>query len=545
VMVTLTATDPGSGSTGSGVYYTAYEVDSGGYYLYTGTFTVSAIGSHTVYFYSVDNAGNVESTVSTSFTVLNATSATLTSSANPSTGGETVTFTATVKPAAGGTPTGYITFYNGSTSIGILALSGGVAKLNYSALTAGTHSMTAVYAGSSTDATSTSAALSQVVNYDTTTTVLTASPNPSTSGQTVALTATVTPHNVVAATGEVSFYSGTTLLGNVALSGGVATLNHAFTGGSYSLSAKYDGSNYKSASTSPAVTQTVSKLMSGTALASSLNPSVYGQSVTFTATVTPSGPPAPTGTVAFSSNGTAMTGCSAVTVSATTHTAACTTTALAVGTDSIEAVYAGDANYLTSVSQATSTTAVTASPASPSTGGETVTFTATVTPQFGGTISGDVTFLNGSTSIGIVAVNTAGVAKLNYATLTAGSTHSITAVYAGSTNIATSTSPVLSYTVNYDTTTTVLTSSPNPSTTVQSVTLTATVTPGNGVAATGEVSFYSGTTLLGNAALSGGVATLAHTFTTTGTYSLTAKYDGSYFKSASTSTAITQTVNAD
>jgi hypothetical protein len=462
-------------------------------------------------------------------------------------------FTATVTASSGPTPTGYVTFYNGSTSIGILALSGGVAKLNYSTLTAGTHSMTAVYAGSSTDATSTSPALSQVVNYDTTTTALTTSPNPSTSGQTVTLTATVTPGNGVAATGEVSFYSGTTLLGNVALSGGVATLNHAFTGGTYSLSAKYDGSNFKNPSTSPTVTQTVSKLTSATALVSSLNPSGYGQSVTFTATITPSGPPAPTGTVAFSSNGTAITGCSAVTVSATAHTAACTTKALAVGTDSIKAVYAGDANYLTStstavsqgVSQATSTTAVTASPASPSTGGETVTFTATVTPQFGGTVTGDVTFLNGSTSIGIVAVNTAGVAKLNYATLTAGSTHSITAVYAGSTNIATSTSPVLSYTVNYDTTTTVLTSSPNPSTTVQSVTLTATVTPGNGVAATGEVSFYSGTTLLGNAALSGGVATLAHTFTTTGTYSLTAKYDGSYFKSASTSTAITQTVNAD
>jgi hypothetical protein len=71
--------------------------------------------------------------------------------------------------------------------------------------------------------------------------------------------------------------------------------------------------------------------------------------------------------------------------------------------------------------------------------------------------------------------------------------------------------------------------------------MTATVTPGNGVAATGTVSFYSGSTLLGNATLSGGVATLSHVFTT-GTYSLTAKYTGSNYKSPSTSSVVTQTV---
>ncbi|MGA3209935.1 MAG: Ig-like domain-containing protein [Terriglobales bacterium] len=340
------------------------------------------------------------------------------------------------------------------------------------------------------------------------------------------------------------------MLGNVALSSGVATFTHAFTGGTYSLSAKYDGSTLKSPSTSNTVTQTVNKLSSATAVVSSSNPSIYGQSVTFTATITPAGPPAPTGTVAFSSNGTTITGCSAVKLSAS-QTAACATTALAFGTGSIKAVYSGDSNYSTStstavsqvVNQATSTTALTASPASPSTGGETVTFTAKVTPKYGGAVTGTVTFYNGSTAIGTISVSEAGVAKLNYSALTAGSTHSITAKYNGSTSIAASTSPVLSYTVNFDTTTTVLAVSPNPSTTVQSVTLTATVTPGNGVAATGTVGFYSGTTLLANVALSGGVATLDHTFTTTGTYSLTAKYDGSTLKSASTSATITQVVN--
>ena len=55
----------------------------------------------------------------------------------------------------------------------------------------------------------------------------------------------------------VSFYGGSTLLGNATLSSGVATLSHAFTTGTYSLTAKYGGSNYKSGSTSNVVTQTV------------------------------------------------------------------------------------------------------------------------------------------------------------------------------------------------------------------------------------------------------------------------------------------------
>ncbi|MGA3214039.1 MAG: Ig-like domain-containing protein, partial [Terriglobales bacterium] len=63
--------------------------------------------------------------------------------------------------------------------------------------------------------------------------------------------------------------------------------------------------------------------------------------------ITPSGSPAPTGTVAFTSNGTAITGCSAVFVTA--NTAQCDTAALAVGTDVIVATYSGDTNYAGSV----------------------------------------------------------------------------------------------------------------------------------------------------------------------------------------------------
>ncbi len=65
--------------------------------------------------------------------------------------------------------------------------------------------------------------------------------------------------------------------------------------------------------------------------------------MTITATVSPSGPPVPTGTVAFTSNGTAISGCTAVPLSLSM--AVCMTSGLAVGTDAIVATYSGDSNY--------------------------------------------------------------------------------------------------------------------------------------------------------------------------------------------------------
>ena len=88
---------------------------------------------------------------------------------------------------------------------------------------------------------------------------------------------------------------------------------------------------------------------STTTLASSLNPSTLGVPVTFTATVTGSNP---TGSVAFSDGGNAISGCSAValTGSGNARTAPCTSSALSQGTHSIVAAYAGDAGNAASSS---------------------------------------------------------------------------------------------------------------------------------------------------------------------------------------------------
>jgi hypothetical protein len=91
------------------------------------------------------------------------TSTLLTSSDNPAMEGEQVTFTATVN-ATTGTPTGVVTFYDGTTLLGTGTLDGnGVATLTISSLTLGDHSITAFYNGDIKDGISTSPVLTQTI----------------------------------------------------------------------------------------------------------------------------------------------------------------------------------------------------------------------------------------------------------------------------------------------------------------------------------------------------------------------------------------------
>lgn len=93
-----------------------------------------------------------------------ASSSSVTSSLNPSPFGTPVTFTATVKPATVGTPTGKVTFKDGTTTLGTGTLSGGKATFKTSSLAKGKHSITAAYGGDATFTGSTSPVLTQTVN---------------------------------------------------------------------------------------------------------------------------------------------------------------------------------------------------------------------------------------------------------------------------------------------------------------------------------------------------------------------------------------------
>lgn len=112
---------------------------------------------------------------------------------NPSAYDESVTFMATVSSASAGKATGTVTFLANGKSIGTGTLSNCVATRKTSALAVGTNSITAVYAGDADYKTSKSAAVSEVTDAAATTSKVASSLNPSTVGQSVTLTATVTP----------------------------------------------------------------------------------------------------------------------------------------------------------------------------------------------------------------------------------------------------------------------------------------------------------------------------------------------------------------
>src|ERR1700730_10391197 len=186
-----------------------------------------------------------------------------------------------------------------------------------------------------------------------------------------------------------------------------------------------------------------------------------------------------------------------------------------------------------------STTALTSSK-NPSTFGDNVTFTATVTAA-SGTPTGTVTFKDGATTLATVALS---AAKAAFTTSTLlGGTHSITAAYGGSVSYVGSTSPVLSQVVNKQAASTAIVSSLNPSTSGQSVTFTATVKAASSGTPTGTVTFKDGMTTLATVALSAAKAAFTTSTLSGGTRSITAAYGGSGTYVGSTSPALTQTVH--
>lgn len=131
------------------------------------TLTLSnlTVGAHQITAeYGGDNNYSAAASAALTLTVSKAdTTTTLVSSANPVTVSQPVTFTATVSSAAG-TPSGIVEFFDGTVSLGTAPLSNGSAFVTTSTLTAGDHSIRAVYNGDPSFASSSSAAISQTIN---------------------------------------------------------------------------------------------------------------------------------------------------------------------------------------------------------------------------------------------------------------------------------------------------------------------------------------------------------------------------------------------
>src|SRR5712692_2442114 len=488
--------------------------------------------------------------------------------ASPSVVGQAVTVSVSVIGASSPTPapTGTVSVTDGTVNCTVNLTQGtpgnpSVGSCSLTPTTAGAKTLTASYSGDTNYTKGTDATASYTVNKAGTTTSLTSSTNPSVSGQTATLTATVAAVSPGSgtATGTVTFKDGLTTLGTGTLNAGVATFaSSTLALGAHSITAVYGGDTNFTGSTSSTLSQVVNQASTTTTVTSSANPSVFGQGVTFTATVAAVAPGSgtATGTVTFKDGATTLgTG----TLSAGQATFA--TSSLTVATHSITAVYGGDPNFVTStssalsqaVNQASTGTSLTSSP-NPSVFGQTVNFTVTVSAvaPCEATPAGAVKLKMGPNSLGAPGTLSGGQATIAVSKRPVGANGGIKALYNGDTNFSASQTQVaLVQNVNQASTSTSVVSSSSTSTYGQAVTFTATiavVSPGAGTP-TGTVTFNDGATTLGTGSVSttGGVTT--GTFTTTntqfgaGTHSITAVYSGDASFNTSTSSALTQTVN--
>jgi hypothetical protein len=366
---------------------------------------------------------------------------------------------ATAADPADGTPTGTVTFQEGTTVLGADAtLSGGIATFTTSSLSVGSHTITAFYNGDSnfTSSQADDSASPLVVSKDGTTTALTSSANAAVSGQTVVFRATVravAPGTRIPA-GTVDFKDGATDLtpGGVTLSAGEATFSTTTLAvGSHTITALYSGAPRYTASqvSDAAAPQVVIKDLSHTVLTSFPDPAVFGQVVSFTVIVrsVPLGSGTPTGTVTFL-DGTNTLG--SMTLDGTAR-ATYSTASLSRGNHAISVNYSGDTKFLASsytgfgepVQKDATTATVTAS-ANPAVVGTTVTFTATLQASSpgAGIPTGTVTFLDINTTLGTGTLNAAGQATFTTSALALGM-HAISASYAEDNNFLASASPTL------------------------------------------------------------------------------------------------------
>ena len=351
---------------------------------------------------------------------------------NPSTFGDSVTFTATVTGLAGAEiPTGSVQFsVDGVLAGAPVTVAAGSASLVMSGLDAGDHTITVAYAGSENYETSTGAMTQSVARAETST-VVEADVHPSVYGDAVTFTATVSPHP---ASGTVQFTVDGTDLGSpvavgpdgAAVSDAISTLGT----GDHEVVATFSGTaNYESSDDT--ITQTVTRADTTTTVTSDENPATYGETVTFTVTVAPQ-PVA--GSVQLSIDGAPVGG----PVALTAGTASLVGTGLSPGVHVIQAAFLGTMNYKPSTGALTQTivkvpssTALSIAPATPIAGAPLV-LKATVSGSLSGSNpTGTVVFsVDGSPVGSPVSVSGTGIATLTMPAPPAG-THTAAAEYSG------------------------------------------------------------------------------------------------------------------
>jgi hypothetical protein len=550
---TISLVNPGSGSgtisgsvtfsEGTTIWGTGTVSSSG---VATLTLSTLAIGQHSIAAsYSGTSSFGGSTSTPLAVTVEAApTTTTLASPVNPSSGNVAVVLNVSVA-GKGLTPTGTVSFTDGPASLGSATLGKtGAATLSVTGLTPGPHTIVATYSGDANNSSSVSTALQQTIVIATSTTTVSSSLNPAPQGSAVVLTASVKTSSGIP-TGTVQFLDGAVNLGSATLDKtGAATFSTSTLGlGAHSIQVDYQGDTLDSPSISSTLTERIIQVTTTTVSSSAIK-AIAGTNVTWTANVAGLANQPVTGTVVFKDGTTAV----ATVPVDSTGAATFSSSALAIGSHTITAVYSGDQADQASTSASLvqtitiATTSVTlVSNANPVFGGATLTLTATVSGN-GVTPTGTVVLHDGTATLGTLTVSAAGVASLSLTTLTPGS-HSLTAVYSGDTNDGPSTSATLTQSVIEQTTLTIA-SAANPSMFQDSVAITVSVAGGlTGYSPTGAVTLNDGTTTLGSAAVDAlGNAHFTLTAPAIGQHVLTASYAGDIHNTAATAPALTQNV---
>ena len=471
----------------------------------------------------------------------------LTSTPNPSVLGSSVTFAVKTSSPDGTVPTP-ITLVDTTANATLATLtptSSGTATFTTSALTLGTHAVTANFAGNASDNAATASLIQYVANALPTMTSLSCTPSTLALGNSSSITASIDARGGTP-TGTLSLADNGTPLVSLPVTNGSATYSYSGqAAGSHTLTATFAPTSGFSGSTGSCAVAVLG-LSSKSVLQVSPATTVFGDPVSLTATVIPNTPPGngrPTGTVTFL-NGVSVVG----TATLVSGTANLTLDTLPVGADPLTCRYAGDTTYGPSscntvpvtIAAAPSTLTLTAS-ANPSPALAPVTFTVHLSGNNVPAPTGSIVLLTlGAGSLVPIATDVNGNGTFTAAGLLPGA-YPVVATVSGNASLLDATAH-LTETVTSIPSTTTLSAAPNPGFVGQPVTLLATVKPA-GSATNGTVTFYDGPSVLATAPVdAAGQATFAANSLALGGHSLSATFSSTAVITDSTSPVATETI---
>ncbi len=460
---------------------------------------------------------------------------------SPSSYNQDIQFTATVTGMFGGNPTGTVTFtYDNNLplcppssgfpkvphgKVSDVLASGQKAKQvmdltvtcdvpNGLPVAGSPHTVQAQYSGDPNFQAGPPATLPYTVNKDTTTTGnLQFQRQKSTYNSPVTLSATVTAQFGGKLAGTVDFTDDGNAIPNCTglgldSNGNASCTTQSLSGGLHTMIfARYNGDGNSLGSSGGPLTLKVDPDSTSTVLVANPGSSTYGESVTFTATVTTGNGELPTGTVEFLDGSSDILNCSAVPFQNNTNTAMCTTSSLAPVSHQITAKYPdtppnffGSSGMIAAyqVNPATTSTALTADPPPGSVYLQPVTLTATVTvtSQGGGNPTGAVNFVDSvdgalCSNIQLAPQSGGGSAAICVARFTVNKNHFITATFLGNSFFGGSGTTSNAYPVGQAGSKVTVASGTAPSDVNQLVLFTATPTGDFGGSPSGNVMFTS------------------------------------------------------